>query len=126
MRAETGPAAIFVNGTVGAGRSTAAETVGRLLAVQDVPYAVVDLDALRRVWPAPPTDPFNDAVELENREAAAATYRRAGARRLILAGVLEQPRLRNRYAAARGCKRGFSAVVTRRDAGSRSGMVVAG
>ena len=100
MRAETGPAAVFINGTVGAGKSTAAEAVGQLLAVQDVPHAVVDLDALRRVWPATPEDPLNNAVELENLEAVAATYRRAGARLLILAGVLEQPSLRSRYAAA--------------------------
>jgi predicted kinase len=93
---------LLINGTVGSGKSTAADAVGQLLATQDVPHAVIDLDALRRAWPAPADDPFNSALELENLRAVAATYRRVGAQRLVLAGVLEQPALRRRYSAAVG------------------------
>lgn len=91
---------MFINGTVGAGKSTTADAVGDLLAEQGVPHAVIDLDALRRAWPFPAEDPFHNALEMENLQAVAANYRRAGAIRLVLAGVLEQPALRKRYASA--------------------------
>lgn len=99
---------VFVNGTVGSGKSTTAQAIGAVLAEQGVAHGLVDLDALRRAWPAPPGDPFHNALELENLAAVAANYRRVGAQRLVLAGVLEQPALRGRYAAAVG---GVLAVV---------------
>ena len=96
------PVVLFINGTVGVGKSTTADTVGLLLAERGVPHAVIDLDAVRRAWPAPAGDPFNNRLEVENLRALAANYWRAGARRLVLAGVLEQPELRERYASAVG------------------------
>lgn len=80
---------LLLTGTVGAGKTTVAEEVGALLAARGVPHAVIDLDALRRVWPAPPGDPFNTALELANLRAVAANARAAGARVLVLAGVVE-------------------------------------
>lgn len=55
----------------------------------EIPYAAIDLDWLRNTWPAPPDDPFNTALELENLAAVAANFRRAGVRFLVLAGVLD-------------------------------------
>ncbi|WP_262348083.1 adenylyl-sulfate kinase [Cellulosimicrobium cellulans] len=96
------PAALLLTGTVGAGKSTTADHVGELLAERGVPHAVVDLDELRRSWPAPPGDPFQQDLELENLRAVAAVYRRRGAARLVLAGVLEDRDSRAAYADAVG------------------------
>ncbi len=73
MSADTA-GALLVNGTVGSGTSTTAEEVGRLLAERGTPHAVVDLDALRRAWPAPPDDPFHGELELANLAAVAAVH----------------------------------------------------
>lgn len=100
--APTEPGALLLTGTVGAGKSTTADHVGELLAERGVPHAVVDLDELRRSWPAPPGDPFQQDLELENLRAVAGVYRRRGAARLVLAGVLEDRAARAAYAEAVG------------------------
>lgn len=82
--------ALFLNGTVGSGKTTTAAAVGALLAERGVPHAIVDLDALRNAWPAPADDPFNNALELANLRAVAANARAAGAQVLVLAGVIEE------------------------------------
>lgn len=92
-----GPEALLISGTVGAGKTTAAEAVGDLLRAEGVPHAVIDLDELRRGWPSPPDDRFNLSIELANLAAVAANYLRAGAHRLVLAGVLEAAAARHRY-----------------------------
>jgi adenylylsulfate kinase len=94
--------ALLVSGTVGAGKTSAAEALGELLRTRGVPHAVVDLDWLRRSWPSPPGDRFQLDLELANLSAVAGTYLKAGARRLVLAGVLEDAAARSRYAAAVG------------------------
>lgn len=96
------PAALLISGTVGAGKSTTADAIGDRLRERGVPGAVIDLDELRRCWPSPPGDRFNSGVELANLTAVAGTYRRAGARRLVLAGVLEDPAARASYERAVG------------------------
>jgi adenylylsulfate kinase len=100
--APTEPGALLLTGTVGAGKTTTALHVGELLAERGVPHAVVDLDELRRSWPAPPGDPFQQGLELENLRAVAGIYRRRGAVRLVLAGVLEDRAARAAYADAVG------------------------
>ncbi len=94
--------ALFLNGTVGAGKTTTADAIGTLLQERRTSYAVIDLDALRRVWPSPPDDPFFQRLELANLAAVAANARDAGAERLLLAGVMETPADRERYAEAVG------------------------
>ncbi len=92
--------ALLLTGTVGVGKTTTADAVGSRLRKLGVPHAVVDLDELRRCWPAPPDDPFHTALELRNLAALARAYRDAGAERLVLAGVCESRRDRERYADA--------------------------
>ena len=94
------PGALFLNGTVGAGKTTTADAIGDLLQEHQVPYAIIDLDWLRNAWPAPPEDPFNLALELQNLAAVAANFRRAGATALVLAGVIEEPAERASYERA--------------------------
>lgn len=98
--AEQSGRALFLNGTVGAGKTTTAEAIGDLLQQRGTPYAVIDLDWLRNAWPAPNDDPFNMALELQNLAAVAANFRRAGARVLVLAGVIETRADRERYERA--------------------------
>lgn len=93
---------VFLNGTVGAGKTTTGETLHRLLAGDGISNAMIDLDQLRRSWPAPPTDRFNHELELKNLQSVAANYREAGARRFILAGVLEDSAEVERYRIALG------------------------
>lgn len=78
--------AILFNGTVGAGKTTSAEAVSVL---EPGPHAVIDVDALRRLHPAPEGDPFQGAVALANLRDVARNYRAAGAHRFVLAGVVE-------------------------------------
>lgn len=82
--------AVLLNGTVGAGKTTTADALGALLGDRGVPHAVLDIDAVRRLWPSPPDDPFQQALALQNVQALARNYRAAGATRLVLAGVVER------------------------------------
>jgi chloramphenicol 3-O-phosphotransferase len=88
---------IFLNGTVGSGKTTVAETIS---AIESVPHALIDLDQIRLLRPTPPEDQFNHELELENLKSLASNYRRAGAKRFILAGVIEKREEIARYRAA--------------------------
>jgi adenylylsulfate kinase len=106
--------ALLITGTVGSGKTSVAERAGDLLARDQVPHAVVDLDWLRRSWPAPAGDPFNLELGLRNLAAVARTYAAAGARRLLLAGVVESRADRRRHEravlSAPGCQGPLSVV----------------
>ncbi|WP_430332914.1 AAA family ATPase [Rhodococcus sp. ACT016] len=80
---------VFLNGTVGVGKSTVADIVSELKALAGQPHALIDLDYLRTCWPAPENDPFNFALELANLTSVVDNYRRAGIEHLILVGVAE-------------------------------------
>ncbi|WP_066949443.1 hypothetical protein [Microtetraspora fusca] len=94
--------ALLITGTVGAGKTSAAEAVGELLADAGVPNAVVDLDWLGQSWPTPPGDPFNLEMTVRNLRAVARNYWDAGVERLVLAGVAETGEERARYREAVG------------------------
>ncbi|MFF2507587.1 hypothetical protein ACFVTY_30015 [Streptomyces sp. NPDC058067] len=96
------PRALLVNGTVGVGKTTVAGAVGDLLAEAGIPHAVLDLDWLRQSWPALPGDRFHFGMLLRNLRSIAGNYLDAGATRLVLAGVIEQPAERKQLADAVG------------------------
>ncbi|GAA5063664.1 hypothetical protein GCM10023336_43140 [Streptomyces similanensis] len=96
--------ALFLNGTVGVGKTTVAETVGDLLADAGIPHSVVDLDWLRKSWPAPPGDRFNFGMLLRNLRSVTGHYLDAGATRLVLAGVMEDQDERKLLADAVGAE----------------------
>ncbi|MFG1947909.1 adenylyl-sulfate kinase [Nonomuraea sp. NPDC048826] len=98
------PAALLITGTVGSGKTSVAAATGDLLAAAGVPHAVIDLDGLRRAWPAPRDDPFQLGLTLRNLRAVARHYREAGARRLVLAGVVESREERRRHQEAVGAE----------------------
>lgn len=90
---------IFVNGTVGVGKSTLADA---LSAAERGSHAVIDLDAIRKLRPAPSADRFNHELELLNLKSLAENYRAAGAKRFIVAGVIEEKAELPRYIDALG------------------------
>ncbi len=94
--------ALLITGTVGVGKTTTAEQVGRRLGEAGTAYAVIDLDEIRRFWPMPPGDPFGVQIEVANLTAVAANYLRAGAEWLVLAGVVENQGQRQLIQAAVG------------------------
>ena len=94
--------ALFINGTVGAGKTTTANEIGKLLQGRATPHAIIDLDSLRVAWPSPPDDRFNLELELQNLAAVARNFRAAGAEILLVAGVVEVAAARRRYEAALG------------------------
>lgn len=94
--------ALLLVGAVGVGKTTTAEALGGVLEEQGVPGAVIDLDAIRRIWPAPPGDRFNSAIELANLRAMARTFLEAGAQVLVAAGVIEERAARAQYEEAMG------------------------
>lgn len=89
--------AVFVNGTVGVGKTTAVDHVGDLLEEAGHPFTLVDLDALRRTWPPPEADPFHHALELANLEALLRNDLQPDDRTVVLAGVIEDASARRRY-----------------------------
>jgi predicted kinase len=91
---------LLITGPVGVGKTTVAGEVSALLARAGVAHALVDIDGLSECYPAPPDDPFNEALALRNLAAVWANYRAAGAGRLVLARVLESRDDLERYRAA--------------------------
>lgn len=88
---------VFLNGTVGVGKTSTADALAHQLTTRGVPHAVIDLDWLRFAWPAPTGDPFNRRVELANLSAVIPNFRAAGTRLLVLAGVIEGTIQRHEY-----------------------------
>ncbi len=96
---------LWLNGTVGVGKTTVAEEISIQESRLGVAHALIDADAVRGLRPAPPSDPFQLALLLENLRDLARNYRRAGAARLVLAGVIESARDADVIAGALGATR---------------------
>lgn len=97
---DAGARVLVVNGTVGAGKTTVAEVVADLLRERGVPYAWIDVDALRRAHPTDDDDPFGQAVALDHLAAMAGVLRRRGYRHVVLAEVVERVADRELYERA--------------------------
>lgn len=50
------PGGIFLNGTVGAGKTTVAACIGKALQRLGIAHAIIDLDAIGSAWPGPQGD----------------------------------------------------------------------
>lgn len=96
---------VWINGSVGAGKSTTAAQLGEELKRRGVPGAVIDVDELRRSWPSPDGDPFGTQVALVNLEAVAGNYRMRGAQIVVIAGVIESREELTRSADVVGTRR---------------------
>ncbi|WP_285724472.1 AAA family ATPase [Psychromicrobium xiongbiense] len=111
---------IFLNGTVGAGKTTVADRLGDALKQRGIAHAIVDLDAIRRAWPAPLGDRFGHELELANLKVMAANYALAGIDTFVLAGVIEDPAEIERYRQALGGRPLLICRITAREAVRRA------
>jgi chloramphenicol 3-O-phosphotransferase len=82
---------VVLTGPVGVGKTSVASALSDLLNDHGLAHAVVDMDWLRWCNPAPPHDRFNETLGLKNLALVWASYREAGAARLIVADVVEHP-----------------------------------
>ena len=64
--------------------------------------AFVDLDLLGAAWPAPADDPHQSRLKAANLAVVWSSYRAAGSRRLIIAGVVETSGERRQQEEATG------------------------
>lgn len=110
-----GARSLLIAGPVGAGKTTTADAVGDLLEERGVPGAVVDVDALRRAWPAPAGDRFQGALTLRNLQAVARNCREAGAQVVVAAEVIEERSARAAYEQAMGAQLTVVRLVTPRE-----------
>lgn len=95
---------IFINGTVGVGKTTVAHCIGNALEELGIEHAVIDLDAIRCAWPPPVGDKFNHEIELINLASLAKNYVKAGIKTFVLAGVIENANEIRRYRHVLGVK----------------------
>lgn len=93
---------LFLNGTVGVGKTTTLEAVAAMLDAQNVPYLAVDLDGLGQTNQKSPHDPFSRGLSLANLEAMVQRGRALGIRVVVLAGVIEGAEEREAFRAAMG------------------------
>lgn len=80
---------LLISGPVGVGKTCVAGELSTLLQADDIPHTCIDLDALTYTFPRPVSDPFGNALALENLTAVWENCRRRGAKNLILARVAE-------------------------------------
>lgn len=78
---------LILSGTVGVGKSTVMVEVHDILAAARVSHACIERDALAYTWPE--RGEFNHATVIENVATICENFRRAGAERLVIAGVVE-------------------------------------
>lgn len=106
--------AVLLTGTLGSGKTVLAVEIGEVLEERGVPYAVVDLDWLGWIYPGPDGDedaPFRLIVA--NLTDAWPRFRAAGARRLVMARLVER---REHVDALRRALPGLVLAVVRVDA----------
>lgn len=89
--------ALWLNGTVGAGKTTVGAAIADCVAISGEAVAFVDTDALGAFLPRPPEDPFNTRLVEQNLAAVVANFSAAGARSLVIAGVIQTSNHLERY-----------------------------
>jgi len=80
---------LLIRGPSGVGKTTVAHEISALLRERSLAHALVDTDDLVRIVPVPAADARAARLAALNLSALWANYRAAGARRLILVGVIE-------------------------------------
>ncbi|MFC5287050.1 hypothetical protein ACFPM7_08300 [Actinokineospora guangxiensis] len=96
--------ALLVTGVVGVGKTSVTGAVGEVFRAAGVAHGVIDVDWLAFCWPTPAEDPYNTRLREGNLRAVAGSFLAAGARRLVVAGVVESREERARYQRALGCE----------------------
>jgi adenylylsulfate kinase len=82
---------LIVTGPVGVGKTSVADEMGYALRDAKVPHANVDFDRLRACYPRPVEDDrWGNKIGLTNLAAVWQNYQAVGARRLLIACVIEK------------------------------------
>jgi predicted ABC-type ATPase len=80
---------LWITGPAGAGKSTVSWQLFTELAGSGTPTAFADADQLCMCYPAPPDDPGRDLIRARNAGVLMRNFRAAGARRVIVNGVVD-------------------------------------
>jgi guanylate kinase len=96
------PPALVLSGPPGVGKTAVGWRVFDRCTDLALDPAFVDLDLLGAAWPAPDDDPHQSRLKATNLAAVWSNYVRAGSRRLIIAGVVENLRERRQLEEATG------------------------
>jgi len=80
---------LWVTGPAGVGKSTVSWQLFTELASSGTRAAFIDADQLCMCYPAPPGDPGRDRIRVRNASAVIGNYRAAGARCVIVNGVVD-------------------------------------
>jgi GTPase SAR1 family protein len=106
---------LLLTGGGGAGKTTVAQAIGRILTSRNLPTAVVDLDALAQFGPNTGSAIY-DQLRSRNLAAVWTNYRDAGAQHVIVSGAIDNPTQRDLYAdCLTGCDVQVARLVTTLD-----------
>ncbi|MEU8221464.1 hypothetical protein [Kribbella sp. NPDC048915] len=94
--------ALVLSGPPGVGKTSVGWRVFDRCIDLDLAAGFADLDLLGAAWPAPGDDPHQSRLKATNLAAVWSNYVRAGSRRLIVAGVVEDAAERNQLEDATG------------------------
>ncbi|MGW7683594.1 hypothetical protein ACWGID_22850 [Kribbella sp. NPDC054772] len=83
------PPALAISGPPGVGKTSVGWRVFDRCIDLDLAPAFADLDLLGAAWPAPDDDPHHSRLKAANLAVVWSNYVKAGSRRLIIAGVVE-------------------------------------
>ncbi|HWL64607.1 MAG TPA: AAA family ATPase [Actinomycetota bacterium] len=82
--------AVLLTGTIGVGKTTVAEAISESLHDAHQLHALIDLDWLAQLYPAPDeADPYNTNLAADNLAAVWRNFHTAGARRAVMAATVE-------------------------------------
>lgn len=81
---------LFLNGTVGVGKTSVANSIMEFLHTEGVANACIDMDALRDFYPRPQNDPFGVAMGYKNLASLVKNYQSSGIETFIIPTVLEE------------------------------------
>ena len=88
----TGTPVLWVTGPAGAGKTTVAWLIYTGLSGSGAEVGYVDIDQLGMCYPEPAEDPGRHRIAADNLAAVVAGYRAAGARAVVVSGVVDPAR----------------------------------
>jgi adenylylsulfate kinase-like enzyme len=101
---------LIITGTVGAGKTSAAEALFDLLSANETPTAVIDFDRLTAAYPAPVDDRFNFRLGIRNLNSIISNYTSIGIKLFIIPTIVES---RDDIEIFRGIIKGANVFVVR-------------
>lgn len=90
----------LLTGPIGVGKTSVADEISLRLEAAGRAYSNIDMDWLCQVFPRPLDDPLGENIRFSAPEILWAIHREAGAKLLVLAGVVESDAALDRYRVA--------------------------